>query len=100
MNLEGSVSTRSQIQVQYGSIAFLGALEGLDSLGILYQSAKAEVLKAYDACVGDTCQVHRVIPYVVVILHPVVAVSAASHKTCDTCRIVGVWGQTINLESL
>ena len=73
-----------QPEVQQRAVALLRALEGGQSLGSLCEAAEAEVFEADDAAIGDAGQVHAVVPYVEVVLHPLIAVGAARHDTGQT----------------
>ena len=100
VNLEGTVSARRQVQVQHRAVASLRTLESLHALRVLSQTAETEVLKTYDTAIGDAGQIHRVVPYVEVVLHPFVAVRTARHEAGNTGRIVLVGRETENLETL
>ena len=97
-DVERMLAGNGQVEVQRSAVALLDALEGFQSLRVLGQSAEAEVLEADDAAVGDTGQIHRVVPDVVVVLHPLVAVGATCHEAGVTCRVVLIRRKTEDLE--
>ena len=77
-NGEGTVSARSEAQIELCAIAFACGGESLHALAVLLQSSKAEILESHHTTVGDASQIHAVVPHIVVILHPVV-----------TCHVTG-----------
>ena len=99
-NLKSTTSTGCQVHSEFRTITHLCALEGLHALGVLSQTAKAEVLEADDTTIGDTCEIHGVVPYIVVVLHPIVTVGTAIHEAGITCGVVGIGRQTEDLEAL
>ena len=100
MNLKGTVSTRRQIEIKSSSIASFRTLKSLQTLRVLSQTTEAEILKTYDSTVGDAHEIHRVVPNVVIILHPLVAVRAARHKASDTGTIIIIRWKSEDLETL
>ena len=100
VNLKGPIPTRCQIQAEHRAIASLRSLESLQALCALSQTTKAEILKTYDSTVGDTRQIHRVIPDVVVILHPLVAVRTTCHIAGNTRRVILIGRKSEDLEAL
>ena len=99
MNLKGSMFSWSQMKVQCCTITLLNAFEGFQSIGVLCQSTESEVLKAHYTLVGNTCQIHRVVPNVKVILHPLIAIGSTRHDTGNTGRVILIRWQTIHLET-
>ena len=95
MNAEGTFATRGEPEVEHSAVTFLCATESLHALGVLSHSAKTEIFEADDAAVGDTCEIHVVVPVVPSVLHPVVARQIAG----NTGRIVLVGIETENLEA-
>ena len=93
---EGAVSARREQQVELGAVAGRRSLEGFHALGVLVESAEAEVLEADDALVGDAGEIHVVVPHVVVVLQPVVA----RHVAGNAGGVVAVGGQAEDLEAL
>ena len=71
VDLEGAAAARGQEEVEAGAVAPVGAGKGLDTLSVLGQAAEAEVLEADDAAVGETGEVHIVVPDIMVVLDPV-----------------------------
>ena len=100
MDLESTVSAWRQIEINPRSIAIFRTFEGLQALGVLSQSAKAEVLETHDSTVGNASQIHRVVPYIMVVLHPLVAVRATRHKTSVASRVILIRRQAEDLEAL
>ena len=100
MDLESTVSAWRQIEKKSRSIACFRTLESLQTLSVLSQSTKAEVLKTNDSTVGNASKIHRVVPDVVIILHPLVAVRAARHKTSVASRVILIRWQAEDLEAL
>ena len=95
MNLECSLTTRNEVDVQLSAITLLSASKSLDTLSVFIHTTKTEVFETNDALVGDTCKIHAVVPYIIVVLHPLVT----SHEASNTCRIIVVWWQTEDLET-
>ena len=89
------MSGRSETEVQLGTIALLNTLESGQTLGGLRKTAKAKVFKTNDALVGDTCQIHRVVPHIKIVLQPLLV----GHEAGNTRRIILIRWQTENLES-
>ena len=98
MNLKGTLTTSCQVDIQLDTVTLLNTFEGLHALGILSQTAKAKVLEADDAAILNAGKIHGVVPYVVVVLHPVIAVRTI-HKAGITSTIEIIWWQTENLET-
>ena len=94
------MSASGQVEVQHRTVAFLNTIKSLQALGGLSQTAEAKVLKAHDTTVGDSGEIHRVVPDVMVVLHPLVTVGAARHETGITGRVVLIGRQTEDLETL
>ena len=99
MNLKGALATGCQVDIQLDIITLLYTFKGLYALGVLSQATKAKVLETDDAAILNAGQVHGVVPDVVVVLHPVVAVRTI-HKAGITSTVVIIWLQTENLEAL
>ena len=95
-NLEGTVSAWSEVEVERSAVTFLRTLEGIHTLRRLVQSAETEIFEADDTTVGDARKVHTVVPHIEVVLHPLVA----GHIGGDASRIILIWRQTENLETL
>ena len=83
MNLECPMSTSGKVEIKHSSIALLDTSKWLQSLCGCCETSKAEVFETYYATILDACKLHRVLPDIVVILHPLVAVRTI-HETCDT----------------
>ena len=95
VNLKGSMSGRSETEVQLGGVALLRTFKGFQTLRILSQTAKAEIFESDNAPIGDACKRHGVVPHVEVVLQPLLV----GHKTGNTRRIILISWQTENLET-
>ena len=58
MNLESTLASRRQVQLQCRVVAFLCAFESLHALGILCQTTKAEVFEADDTTILNASEIH------------------------------------------
>ena len=99
MYRESTVSAVCQVDIDIGVVTLLGTFESFHALCIFVQTTETKVLETNNTTVGDASQVHRVVPNIMVILHPFVAVSAAIHETSDTSRIVIIRWQTEDVEA-
>ena len=98
MNLKCTLAAGGQVQVKAGIVAFLCSLKGFYAFRVLCQAAKAEVLEAYDTSILNTGEVHRVVPHVVVVLHPVVGTRAIDEAGISSAIIL-IGGQAEYLEA-
>ena len=100
MNLEFlSATLCGNMNAEGIGIVFIETLESLYTLRVLCQTFEAEVLEADDRATLKSCEVHGVVPYVVVVLHIVVGIRTV-HIACYAGRVVAVARQTENLEAL
>ena len=100
MYLESTVSAVCQVHIDIGVVTLLGTLESFHAFCVFAQTTETKVLETDNATVGDASQVHRVVPNIMVILHPLVAIRATIHETSDTSRIVIIRWQTKDVEAL
>ena len=100
MNLELlSATLGGNMNTEGIGVIFIETLESLYTLRVLCQTFEAEVLEADDRTALQSCEVHGVVPYVVVVLHVVVGIRTV-HIACYAGRVVAVARQTENLEAL
>ena len=99
VNLKGTLTTRCQVKIKLGIVSLLDTCESLHALGILSQATETEILKTNDSTVLNASQIHGVFPYVMIVLHPVVAVRTI-HEAGIACTIIFIRWQTENLEAL
>ena len=88
-----------QVHIDIGVVTLLGSLESFHTFCILAQTTETKVLETDNATIGDTSQVHRVVPNIMVVLHPLIAIRATIHETSDTSRIVIIRWQTKDVEA-
>ena len=84
------------IEVDGCVVALLCSFECCKTLGSLSQTLEAEILETYYTLVADVGEIHVIVPPVPAILHPLIV----GHVASIACRIVFIWVETIDAESL